>query len=136
MERITFLNQRDCIRLSNDTIDTVIATTIGPRILRCGVLDGPNLLGEYPDLATRTALGDWKPWGGHRLWAAPELMPGSYAPDDQPVRWELVHERRLTIRQPTDATSIEKVMTIQLAATGGRLTVEHEIWNRHAWPVE
>ena len=78
MERVTCAGLPNCLRLSNDRIEVVVPTTIGPRIMRCGFLGGPNLLGEYPQLATNTPLGEWKPWGGHRLWAAPEQMPGSY----------------------------------------------------------
>ena len=136
MERVTSAGLPDCLRLSNDRIDVVVPTTVGPRIIRCGFLDGPNLLGEYPQLSTNTALGEWRPWGGHRLWAAPEHMPGSYAPDNTPIHWEFWNERTLHVRQQPDAAGVEKALTIDLPASGGNLTIEHEICNRHYWPVE
>jgi hypothetical protein len=135
MERVTFSGLPDCIRLSNDVIDVVAATAVGPRILRCGFLNQANLLGEFTGLETRTALGVWKPWGGHRLWAAPEEMPGSYAPDNDPVECD-VRPDRIALRKHADATGLEKRVTVHLAASGPRLTVEHELWNRVAWPVE
>ena len=136
MERVTCAGLPDCLRLSNDRIDVVVPTTVGPRIIRLGFLDGPNLLGEYPQLATNTTLGEWKPWGGHRLWAAPEQMPGSYAPDNSPIHWELRNERSLHVRQQPDASGLEKALAIHLPASGSSLTIEHEICNRHYWPVE
>jgi hypothetical protein len=136
MERVTYAGLPDCLRLSNDRIDIVVPTTVGPRILRCGFLGGPNLLGEYPTLATNTALGEWKPWGGHRLWAAPEQMPGSYAPDNEPIQWELRDERSLYVRRQSDAAGLEKALAVHLSPGGGRLTIEHEICNRHYWPIE
>ena len=85
VERVTYLNQPNCIRLSNGTVEVVITTAIGPRVIRYAFIGGDNILGEVPDLTTKTALGDWKPWGGHRLWIGPEGMPLSYSPDNDPV---------------------------------------------------
>src|SRR4051812_40061372 len=136
MERVTCAGLPDCLRLSNDRIEVVVPTCVGPRILRCGLLGGPNLLGEYPQLATTTALGDWKPWGGHRLWAAPEQMPGSYAPDNDPIQWELRDGRTLHVHRQPDAAGLEKSMVVHLSPSGGGLTIEHEICNRHFWPIE
>ena len=136
MERVTCAGLPDCLRLSNDRIEVVVPTTVGPRIIRFGFVGGPNLLGEYPQLATNTALGEWKPWGGHRLWAAPEQMPGSYAPDNAPILWELRDARTLHVRQQPDASGLEKDLVIHLPSSGGSLTIEHEICNRHYWPIE
>src|SRR4029450_3223532 len=65
--RVTCLGTPGCIRLANDTVELVITTAIGPRVIRYAFLGGDNLLGEVPDLVTKTAFGEWKPWGGHRL---------------------------------------------------------------------
>jgi len=135
MERVDFMGLPGCVRLSNDTVDAIVATSLGPRILRCGLLNGRNLFGEYPDPQTRTALGVWKPRGGHRLWAAPEQMPGSYAPDDDPVLCEQ-RDNGIVVTQPTDSSGLEKRMALQLASSGGRFIVDHEIINRQAWPIE
>jgi hypothetical protein len=76
--------------LSNGAAEVVVTTDVGPRIIRYARAGGENMLAELPDAVTRTALGDWKAWGGHRLWHAPEGMPRSYAPDNAPgsrSRW-------------------------------------------------
>ena len=90
IDQLTFLGHPKCCRLSNGTVDLVVPREIGPRILRYGLADRENMLGEYPQLQTATALGEWKPWGGHRLWVAPEEMPQSYAPD-RPWRLHRAH---------------------------------------------
>src|SRR5262245_17879774 len=86
VDRVTCLAQPNCIRLSNGTVEVVVTTAIGPRVIRYAFVGGDNILGEVPDLVTKTALGDWKPWGGHRLWTAPEGMPLSYSPDNSAVQ--------------------------------------------------
>jgi len=135
IERVTFLDLPDCIRIANDTIEIVAATVVGPRLLKCAFLGGPNLFGEYPALSTSTPRGAWKPYGGHRLWAAPELMPGSYAPDDRHVDW-VADDGIVRLHQPTDAAGLEKRMTVTLAPHGGHVTVTHELCNRTEWPIE
>src|SRR4051812_19512834 len=102
IDQLTFLGHPKSCRLSNDTVDLVVPTGIGPRILRYGFTGAENMLGEYPDLHTATTLGEWKPWGGHRLWVAPEEMPQSYAPDNSSVQCELRGEQAIHLRQPTD----------------------------------
>ena len=46
------------------------------------------MLAELPDTKVTTDLGEWKPWGGHRLWAAPEAMPRTYSPDNSPIDYK------------------------------------------------
>ena len=52
-----------CVQLSNGTVEVVVATTIGPRIVRYGFVGGDNLLGWVPKDEVKTALGSWKPRG-------------------------------------------------------------------------
>ncbi|MCA1642148.1 MAG: DUF4380 domain-containing protein [Acidobacteria bacterium] len=84
MEKISCLGLPDCYRLSNGTVEVTVATDVGPRILGYNLRGGENVFGEVPDAVVTTSLGDWKPYGGHRLWTAPEVNPRSYAPDASP----------------------------------------------------
>jgi hypothetical protein len=82
LEKLTYLDLPDCYRLSNGKVEVIVTTSVGPRILRYGFCGEDNILGEVKDDVLETPLGRFKPWGGHRLWVAPEAMPGSYAPDN------------------------------------------------------
>ena len=135
VERVTYLNQPDCIRLSNGTVEVIVTTAIGPRVIRYGFIGGDNLLGEVPDDTVETALGEWKPWGGHRLWTAPEHMPRSYSPDNSPVE-ATVTGASVRLAQPVEPqTGIEKVLTVTLADTGTGVTIGHTLTNRGLWAV-
>src|SRR5688500_2216095 len=85
VEKVRCLSQPNCYRLANKTVEVVVTTDVGPRIIRYAFIGEDNLLGELPDDSVKTELGIWKPWGGHRLWTAPEAMPRSYSPDNEPV---------------------------------------------------
>ena len=89
IEKVLCLNQPNCYRLSNGVVDVVVTTDLGPRIIRHGFAGEDNLLGEISDDTVKTDLGVWKPWGGHRLWTAPDSMPRSYSPDNEPVAFTI-----------------------------------------------
>jgi hypothetical protein len=126
----------DALKLSNGTVEVVVTTGIGPRIIRYAFTGGENILGELAATpATTTALGDWKPWGGHRLWAAPESMPGSYGPDNGPVKAQ-VSGPSVTLAQPRDAAGLEKQIVVTLATTGTGVTVRHSLTNQTPWTLE
>jgi hypothetical protein len=126
----------NCYRISNNTVEALVSTDVGPRILRYGFIGGENLLAEVPHLSTSTPLGEWKPWGGHRLWVAPEQMPESYAPDNAPIQFHVLGEHSIRLDQPSDAAGYEKRMTLELSAEGTNLTVCHRVTNRRSGPVE
>lgn len=129
METIEFEGWRDCVRLSNETIDLVAATVIGPRILRIGFRDEQNLFRVAPDTAGSTGGDEWHSFGGHRLWFAPEVWPGTYVPENRPVAhdWD---GRSLTLTTLDQVNAIEKSMVITLDPASPRVEVVHRLTNR------
>ncbi len=136
VDRVTCLGQANCVRLSNGTVDVVVTTAVGPRVIRYGFIGGDNLLGEVPELSVKTALGEWKPWGGHRLWTAPEDMPRSYSPDNAPVE-ATVTGGSVRLTQPVEPqTGIVKELTVTLAESGTGVVIGHRLTNRALWSID
>ncbi len=136
VERVTYFNQPNCIRLSNGVVEVIVTTAIGPRVIRYGFVGGQNLMGEVPEASVKTALGEWKPWGGHRLWTAPEDMPRSYSPDNGPVD-AVINGATVRLVQPVEPqTGIVKELTVTLAETGTGVTIGHRLINRSLWSVD
>ena len=132
MEKIEYQNLPDCLRLTNGEIEVVVTTGVGPRIVGYGFVGGENIFGWHPEAKVETALGTFKPYGGHRLWIAPENMPNSYAPDNAPVEY-FFDERGNSIRliQPIEpVTETQKEITVTLDETGSGVSVYHKITNR------
>ncbi len=137
VEKVSCLGLPNCYRLSNGTVDVVVATDVGPRVLHYGLRGGDNIFGEAPDAVVTTSLGDWKPWGGHRVWAAPEVNPRSYAPDNDPVDFNFDGETTARlVGQIEPQTQLRKEMKITLDAEGTGVTVRHRVVNRGLWSVE
>src|SRR4029078_6981257 len=103
------------MRCTMGIVDLELATEFGPRIVHYGFCGDANLLADVPHLSTPTPWGDWKPRGGHRLWVAPEQMPGSYAPDAAPVAIEDAGPLAVVVRQETDCSGIQKTIAVSLS---------------------
>ena len=135
VDRVSCPGDGQCVRLANGAVEVLVATAIGPRIVRYGFPGGDNLLGWVPESSVETELGVWRPWGGHRLWTAPEHMPRSYSPDNDPVDVQ-INGNSVTLTQTVEPrTGIQKVLTVTLADTGTGVTVGHRLVNRSLWDI-
>ncbi len=121
----------DCVQISNGNAKLNISIEIGPRILFYGFDEGENILGWHPHAAVETANGTWRPHGGHRLWVAPENMPLSYEPDNDPIEYELSDELSALFRsRARKGYPVDKEMTVSLAEAGSTATIAHRLINR------
>ncbi len=138
MEKIQYRNLPNCIRLTNGEIEVVVTTDVGPRIIGYSFVGGENILGWHEEAKVETRLGEFKPYGGHRLWIAPENMPNSYAPDNVPVEYffdESKNSIRLT--QPVESvTQTQKEIIVTLSKTGSSVSINHKITNCGAKTIE
>lgn len=137
MERVQCLGDHEGVRVTNGEVDVVATTDIGPRIVEYRFRDGANVLGEALDASIETALGTWRPYGGHRLWAAPEVNPRSYSPDNDPVEATADGERSVELTAPVEsATGLQKSIAITVDESGSGVTVVHRIVNTGMWTIE
>jgi hypothetical protein len=130
VELVSYLNLPNCYRFSNGTVELTVATDIGPRILGYNFVGRQNVLGACPESFQATPWGDWKPWGGHRLWLAPENMPLSYVPDNSPVEFVADNESIRLIGKVEIPTGVQKEMHVQLAREGSGVEITHQITNK------
>jgi hypothetical protein len=126
-------------RISNGDVELVVTASAGPRIVHYGFAGGQNFFRVFDDgrgFNHRSAWGEWVIMGGHRLWAAPEIAPSTYHPDNDPVDVEL-HPDGLTATPPREVnTHLAKSFTVRMAANASDVTVTHRIRNDGAFPVE
>lgn len=138
IEKTKYSSYGNCYKMSNGTVDLLVTLDVGPRIIFYGFSGGENNLAELgPDSVVKSELGEWHPWGGHRLWHAPEVMPRSYVPDDNPVDSEIIGNSTIRVTPPLEAaTHIQKEMMISLDREGAGVTITHTLKNKGPWPVE
>ena len=136
MEKTSYGGWDNCVRLANGEIELIATTDVGPRIIRLGFVGGPNLFKEYADLLGKTGGDEWRIYGGHRFWHAPEAKPRTYWPDNSPVeyRWD---GRTLVLTPPPETPNgVQKVVEVVLAPDTNRVTVRHRLVNVSPWAME
>jgi hypothetical protein len=136
MEKISYGGWPNCIRLANGQLELIATTDVGPRLLHLARPGGTNLFKEWPDQLGKTGGEEWRIYGGHRLWHAPEVRPRTYAPDNDPVQvdWD---GRRLRLTQRVEAsTGLQKEIEVALSTNQPAATVTHRLHNRSQWDIE
>jgi hypothetical protein len=125
-----------CYRLTDGRFDVIATADVGPRIIRCGLVDGPNLFVEFPDQLGLAGGDEWRIYGGHRFWHAPEAHPRTYLPDNAPVAAEpRADGDGLRLTPPLEArTGLQKALELRLVPGG--LRVSHTLTNHGLWAVE
>ncbi len=127
---IEFNGQPSCLEISNGDATLVFSTKFGPRILYYGLDGNENLLGWHPEAEVETELGIWRPYGGHRLWLAPENMPLSYEPDNAPVDFGTDGESEVRANVRAGVAGVEKQLKVTLDRKGSGVTLDHRLTNR------
>jgi len=136
IERIKYKGWPNCYRLTNGLIELVVTTDVGPRVIRFGQVGGPNQFKEYAETLGQTGGSEWRIYGGHRLWHAPEVWPRTYCPDNGPVQIERLDDAVRLIQNTEPTTGIQKEIDVQLWPSTAVARVIHRLRNNNAWAVE
>jgi hypothetical protein len=131
IEKVSFLNWNNSLRLANEFLELIVTTDVGPRILSCKFHDRENVLKVYEAQAGGQYESEWQIRGGHRFWLAPEDEALSYHVDNEPVSFqqdESTGEILIDSIQ-TVPRRIRKTLGILLAENSSRVTVRHVVTN-------
>ncbi|HET9910000.1 MAG TPA: hypothetical protein VFQ23_25350 [Anaerolineales bacterium] len=102
----------------------------GPRVVRLiPAWTGENLFAEVPDFTTKTTLGEYQYFGGHRLWYAPESLSRTYSPDSHGISIKEVQDGLRLTGMDEPGTGIQKTLTIQISPTRSFIILQHKLQN-------
>lgn len=135
-ETVEFNGWQNCLQLSNDSIELILTTDIGPRIMRYAPLGGINVFAEIDGQQGGSGEDEWLIRGGHRSWIAPEEKPRTYELDNDPVKIETLENGIRTVQSVGALTGIRKMIEIRLAETGSRVDLRHILRNESNETVE
>lgn len=135
---VVHLGRPGHLRLVSPKLELLLATSYGPRIIRCAPPGRENLFAELPPVAGKpTPFGDpWHAYGGHRLWHAPEDPARTYWPDNRPVAFAERDGAVLLVQGIEQHTLLRKSMEVTLDPDRAKVTVVHRIENCGAFAVE
>jgi hypothetical protein len=137
VEKSAYPGYGNCCRLSNGVVELYASTDVGPRIACFRHMGDANILAELgPEDKTVSEAGTWYARGGSRLWHAPEVLPRTYWPDNDPVEVEQIGSDTVHLAQPVEpGPKIKKEMTIKLAEDSS-VSIKYKLTNKGLWPVE
>ena len=126
---------KNCVHLRNDRIELMITTDVGPRVIHLGFVGKDNEFATWPEMLGKTRGEEWRIYGGHRLWHAPEDPVRTYWPDNVSVQVE-AHDGFVRFIQPMEgSTGVVKEMDIALHPTEARVRITHRLINRNLWAI-
>src|SRR5579862_9167095 len=133
MEIVAYGGWKRCARIVSGQLEMIVTLDVGPRVIRFGAIGGPNELVEYPADTGKTGGDEYRSYGGHRLWIAPEEMPKTYYADNHPVEYEVEGDWHV-FTPPVEEFLVQKQIRIRAEKNG--FQIEHRIYNRNAYAIE
>lgn len=135
ISEIDYMGWPRCIQLSNGTLEMVIVTAIGPRVIHFSGSGGQNLFMVDEKAAGQQGGDQFRLYGGHRLWRSPEDFEQTYFPDNVAVTFApSISGGRFTAPiEPT--THLQKEVEIALE-DGNSAVVTHRITNYAPYPQD
>jgi hypothetical protein len=130
-EEVEYQKWKRALKISNDTVQLIVLTEVGPRILFFGFREEDNEFHEIREHSGQGGDQTFRVYGGHRLWASPEVAR-TYYPDNVPVSVRRQGHGFVFTAPPESThpgTNLQKEIEIKLAETGSRVTVTHRIYN-------
>jgi hypothetical protein len=139
IEKISYANYGDCVRLSNGVIEAIITLDCGPRIIRFSFIGKENFMFEDIDRvvsnkseAVKAVFGEGSEWyiyGGHRMWLSPEDMPLSYYPDNEKVICNEIKNGVEIIAPIQRVNEVQYRFEITMNAEKPKLDIKHYVTN-------
>jgi len=140
IEKVNYGGWPNCYRISNGTVELIVTSDVGPRIIRYGFIGGQNLFKEFKEQMGKSGEPDWQIRGGHRIWVAPEvaqdISPITYAVDNDPVKIDVTATGLVATPPLEEEAGLQKQIEVRLAASGTQVQVSHRITNRNIWAIE
>ncbi len=125
-----------CLFMENECVQLAITLEVGPRIIRYALKGGENMLCEKEDQVGTVGGDEWKIYGGHRLWSAPEVHPRTYPNDNFPVEYSVEGNSVTVTPKAEELSRTQKEMVITLSENSSKVTIEHRITNIGVWDVD
>jgi hypothetical protein len=134
MEIIAYGGWNRCARLVSGDVELIVTLEVGPRVIRCGLVGGPNEFVEHPEDMGHKGGGPYRSYGGHRLWVAPEVEAITLQPDNDPVEHSTEGGTSIFATR-TDRWHVQKEIRITPLGAGA-FELEHRLYNRGGHPLE
>ena len=129
IEKIPYHNWQNCYQANNAHLSMTVTTDVGPRILCFGIPGQQSILYEDKTQLGLTGGDEWRAYGGHRFWIAPE-NERTYFPDNRPVAVELFPDGLSLMPPFEESTGFQKSIRISFFSDTPHAQVLHTLGNQ------
>ncbi len=136
IEKVSYAGWKNCIQIENSSIQVIATTDVGPRIVSGGFKGKENLFYNNPAEMGTAGTSEYVGYGGHRLWAAPELAERTYYADNFPIEAKILENGVLLTSPVETTTGLQKSMEIRMDEKEPRVVIRNIIKNCGLWPVK
>ena len=146
LRELEYKNYGKCVELSNGTVKLIITVDSGPRIINYSFDGGENVMFEDIDRKLSqsgekmqrfgTDNDIWYIYGGHRMWTSPEVMPRTYYPDNEPVKYEKIENGVRLVPPVQKWNQYAMELEVTLVPDGTDVKVLHRLTNCAAWDIK
>lgn len=131
--KIQYNGWENCLLLTNDIVECVLTTDVGPRVIRYGFCGQKNEFYEIPEDMGKTGGKDYRFYGGHRLWHGPQIEPRCMLPDNDPVQYD-ISDHTVVLKQDIESGSgIRKIIKLTMGEETSEVKLEHCLQNHGTW---
>jgi hypothetical protein len=134
VEQITYKGWDKCYLLSNDELELIVTADVGPRIIHFSRKGADNVFLQVAEDLGKTGGDEFRIYGGHRLWHAPEVKPRTYQADNAPVDYFELDNIHYFVPPLEEKTGVQKQISLSLSS--GTLIVDHTFTNNGMWSLE
>ncbi|WAM34551.1 hypothetical protein [Caldicellulosiruptor morganii] len=136
VRKVEFKGWENCFLISNNRLEAIVTTDVGPRIIYFGFKGGKNVFCVVEEQAGKKGSDEWRIYGGTRLWHSPEAMPRSYYPDNTPVEYEILPDGIVLIQPTEEWTKLQKIIEFKLDSNLPKAYVTYIIKNNGLFDVK
>jgi hypothetical protein len=130
VEKVEYRGWKNNLKISNGEAELIVTLDVGPRVISYKLAGGTNVFKNWDATMGTSGEPNWISRGGHRLWAGPEDITRTYAPDNGPVASKELGPGQVRLTQPPDVPyGVQKEMDVALEPAGSKVTVTHRITN-------
>ena len=136
IQKIKYKGWENCIHMSNGSIELIITTDVGPRIIYFGFVGQQNELFELEEESGKTGGDQFRFYGGHRLWAAPQDARRTEEVDNTSVNYVQKNNSIYLYPEMNPWAQIKKEIEVTMLPNCDKVLLHHRIINKNAWEIE
>jgi hypothetical protein len=128
IEKISVEKWKNCIQVSNPQISLIVTADVGPRIISLGLIGKRNILFQNTEQIGLTGGNEWRAYGGHRFWIAPEDTRTLF-PDNRPVHVQNQPAGICLTAPVEESNGFQKTIQLELAPDSSHVHLTHTLTN-------